>query len=47
MFYSEGIQAPKEHALYFQKLLSHLRMEILVTFSETCGPESKWHVDKF
>lgn len=38
MFYSEGIQAPKEHTLYFQKLLSHLRIEILLTFSKTCAP---------
>lgn len=38
MFYSKGIRAPKEHTLYFQKLLSHLRVEILLTSSETCAP---------
>lgn len=44
MFYSEGIQALKKHTLYFQELLSHLRMEIILTSSETYALWSKCHV---
>lgn len=47
IFYSKGIQTPKEHIVSFQKLLSHLGTEVPLTFSETRPPWSKCHVDEF